>query len=198
MSASTLHEALSRFWHAVAPIGIVFCTRGSGGCAREHPPGVSPRPWRSGFTPPGALSLLSEEFYHVCQAHEGEFESLGLSLVAGRAIEPLHGAGGRSVVSLSFLAALAHPFRSEGGVEHVRLPLVGVSSDISGELLSGSPSGGPCPYSIGVGLRSRDTLQKIQRASLVGPRAVRSALGARHLSTVGSHSETSLLVSDMT
>ena len=76
------------------------------------------------------------------------------------------------MVSLSFLAALAHPFRLEAGVEHVRLPLVGASSDISGELLSGSQSGGPCLYSIGVGLRSRDALQKFQRASLVGPRAV--------------------------
>ena len=100
--------------------------------------------------------------------------------------------------SLSFLAALAHPFRSEGGVEHVRLPLMGASSDISGELLSGSPSGGTCPYSIGVGLRSKDALQKFERASLVGPRAVRLAPGARCLPTVGSHSETSLLVSDMT
>ena len=54
------------------------------------------------FTPPGALFLLSEEVYHVCRAHECEFESLGLGLVAGRAPEPLRGARGRSGVSLSF------------------------------------------------------------------------------------------------
>ena len=44
-----------------------------------------------------------------------------------------------------FCAALTHPFRLEGGVEDARLPSVGASSDTSGELLSGSPSGGPCP-----------------------------------------------------
>ena len=54
------------------------------------------------------------------------------------------------MVFLSFLVVLMHPFRSKGGVEHAKLPSVGASSDISGELLSGSPSGGPCPYSIGV------------------------------------------------
>ena len=101
------------------------------------------------------------------------------------------------MVSLSFLAALAHPFRSEGGVEHVRLPLVGASSDISGELLSGKSEWRPMPHLIGVGLWSRDALQKkYQMASLVGARAVQLALGARCLPTVGSHSENSLLVSD--
>ena len=33
-----------------------------------------------------------------------------------------------------FCATLAHPFRSEGGVEYARLPSVGASGDISGEL----------------------------------------------------------------
>ena len=47
---------------------------------------------------------------------------VGLGLVAERAPEPLHGARGRSVVSLSFSAALTHPFRSKGGV-HLRSPL---------------------------------------------------------------------------
>ena len=64
----------------------------------------------------GLFLTLSEEFYRVCRAHECEFGSLGLGLVAGRAPEPLHGARGRSVFSLYFLAALTHPFRSEGGV----------------------------------------------------------------------------------
>ena len=50
-----------------------------------------------------------------------------------------------------FCAALAHPFCLEGGVEYVRLPLVGVSSDTSGELLSGKSKWRPVPHSIGVG-----------------------------------------------
>ena len=99
----------------------------------------------------GLFSLLSKEFYRVCRAHEYEFGSLDLGLVAGRAPEPLPRARGRSVVSLSFLVALAHPFRSEGGVEHVKLPSVGASSDISGELLSGQSKWRPVPRSIGVG-----------------------------------------------
>ena len=83
-------------------------------------------------------------------------------------------------------------------MEYARLPSVGASSDTSGELLSGKSKWRPVPHSIGVSLWSKDTLQKYQRASLVGPRAVRLAPGARCLPTVGSHSETSLLVLDMT
>ena len=116
----------------------MFCARGLGGCARAHPPGVAPEALEEWiYSSRGFFPVLSEEFYHVCRAHECEFGLLGLGLVAGRAPEPLHGARGRSVVSLSFLAALVHPFRSEGGMEHAKLPSVGVSSDISGELLSG-------------------------------------------------------------
>ena len=59
-----------------------------------------------------------------------------------------------------FCAALAHPFRSEGGVEYARLPSVGTSSDTSGELLSGKSEWRPMPHSIGVGWWSRDALQK--------------------------------------
>ena len=66
-----------------------------------------------------------------------ELRSLGLGKVAGRAPEPPHVARGRSGVPLAFCTTLAHPFRSEGGVEYARLPSVGASSDISGELLSG-------------------------------------------------------------
>ena len=36
-------------------------------------------------------------------------------------------------------------FRSEGGVECATLPSMGASVDTFGELLSGSPSGGPSP-----------------------------------------------------
>ena len=53
--------------------------------------------------------------------------------------------------SCLFCAALAHPFRSEGGVEYARLPLVGVSSDTSGELLLGKFKWRPAPHLIGVG-----------------------------------------------
>ena len=50
-----------------------------------------------------------------------------------------------------FWAALAHPFRSEGEVEYARLPLVGASSDTSGELLLGKSEWRPMPHSMGVG-----------------------------------------------
>ena len=87
----------------------------------------------------------------ICRALKCEFGLLGLSLVAGRAPEPPHGARGRSGVPLAFYATLAHPFRSEGGVEHARLPSVGASGDISGELLSVKSEWRPMPHSIGVG-----------------------------------------------
>ena len=50
--------------------------------------------------------------------------SLGLGKVAGRAPKPLHGARGRSGVPLAFCVTLAHPFCSEGGVEHATLLVV--------------------------------------------------------------------------
>ena len=62
-------------------------------------------------------------------------------------------------------------------MEYARLPSVGASSDTSGELLSGKSEWRPVLHSIGVGWWSRDALQKYQRASLVGPRAVRLAPG---------------------
>ena len=70
---------------------------------------------------------------------------------AGRAPEPPHGARGRSGVPLAFYATLAHPFRSEGGVEYARLPSVGASGDTPGELLSGKSEWRPVPHSIRVG-----------------------------------------------
>ena len=59
-----------------------------------------------------------------------------------------------------FCAALTHPFCSEGGVEYAWLSSVGVSSDTSGELLSGKSKWRPVPHSIGVDLWSKDALQK--------------------------------------
>ena len=95
--------------------------------------------------------MLSEGVYRICRAHECEFGSLGLGLVAGRAPEPLLGARGRQEFPCLFCVALAHPFHSEGGVEYARLPSVGASGDTSGELLSGKSEWRPVPHSIGVG-----------------------------------------------
>ena len=75
---------------------------------------------------------------------------LGLVKFAGRAPEPPRGVRGRSGVPLAFCTTLALPFRSEGGVEHARLPSVGASDDISGELLSDKSEWRPVPHSIGV------------------------------------------------
>ena len=74
-----------------------------------------------------------------------------LARFVGRALGPPHGARGRSGIPLAFYATLAHPFRSEGGVEYARLPSVGASGDTSGELLSGKSEWRPMPHSIGVG-----------------------------------------------
>ena len=50
-----------------------------------------------------------------------------------------------------FYVALTHPFCSEGGVEYVRLPSMGASSDTSVELLSGKSKWRPVLRSLGVG-----------------------------------------------
>ena len=67
---------------------------------------------------------MSEGFYHVCRAHECEFRSLGLSLVAGRAPEPLLGVRGRSGLSLSFLCGprASFSFRRRGVCRVCRAP----------------------------------------------------------------------------
>ena len=114
-------------------------------------------PWL--FVRPSRILFVQKEGLFA-EPIECEPGSLGLSKFAGRAPEPSHGSRERSGVPLAFYATLAHPFRSEGGVEYVKLPLVGVSSDTSGELLSGKSEWRPVPHSIGVGLRSRDALQK--------------------------------------
>ena len=53
--------------------------------------------------------------------------------------------------SLTFYATLTLPFFSEGGVEYARLPSVGTSGDIFGELLLGKSEWRPVPRSLGVG-----------------------------------------------
>ena len=105
-------------------------------------------PWL--FMRPSRILFIRKEGLFA-EPIECEPGSLGLSKFAGRAPKPSHGAGGRSGVLLAFCTTLAHPFRSEGGVEHARLPSVGASGDISGELLSGKSEWRPVPHSIGVG-----------------------------------------------
>ena len=119
------------------------------------PAGCSPRgPGGVGLLLQGLFSPLSKEFYRVCRAHKCEFGSLGLSLVAGRTPKPPHGARGRSVVSISFLTALTHPFRSKGG--------------------ACLPSPLECePRSLGLGKVCRES----PRASVQSERAVRSSPG---------------------
>ena len=52
---------------------------------------------------------------------------------------------------MAFYTTLAHPFRSEGGVEYARLPSMGESGGTFGELLSGKSEWRPMPHLIGVG-----------------------------------------------
>jgi hypothetical protein len=63
---------------------------------------------------------------------------------ARAAPEPLRGAKGRSRGALTFdLYAPSSPLREE---EHVMLPSMGDKHDVSIELLSGNPSGGPSSF----------------------------------------------------
>ena len=75
-----------------------------------------------------ALAWLQEEPSSLCSEQEGDQEFPCL-----------------------FCVVLVYPFRSEGGVECARLPLVGASSDTSDELLSGKSEWRPVPHSIWVG-----------------------------------------------
>ena len=105
-------------------------------------------PWL--FMRPSHILFIRKEGF-VCRAPlKREPGSLGLSKFVGRAPEPPHRVRGRSGVPLAFYVTLAHPFRSEGGVEYARLPSVGASGDTSGELLSGKSEWRPVPHSIGV------------------------------------------------
>ena len=123
---------------------------------QEEPPslrtereGSQEFPWL--FMRPSRILFARKEGF-VCRAPSSA--SLGrwvLARFAGRAPESPHGGRGRSGVHLAFYVTLVHPFRSEGGVEYARLPLVGASGDTSGELLSGKSEWRPMPHSIGVG-----------------------------------------------
>ena len=105
-------------------------------------------PWL--FMRPSPILFVQKEGLFA-EPIECETRSLGLNKFVGKAPEPPHGAGGRLGVLLAFYMTLAHPFRSEGGVEYVRLPLVGASGDTSDELLSGKSEWRPMPHSIRVG-----------------------------------------------
>jgi hypothetical protein len=69
---------------------------------------------------------------------------LAVAEFARAAPEPLHGARGRSrTVSTSY--APSSPFRKEEGGESAMLPSEGAEHGVSSELLTGDPSGRPCP-----------------------------------------------------
>ena len=89
--------------------------------------------------------MLSEGFYHVCRALECEFGSLGLGLVVGRALGLCSEQEGDQEFPCLFCVALAHPFRSEGGVEYANLPSVARAVTPPVSYYRVSPSGGPCP-----------------------------------------------------
>jgi hypothetical protein len=70
--------------------------------------------------------------------------SLAIAGFARAAPEPLHGARGRSRTDSTFII---HPFvtfrKEEGG--SAMLPSEGAEHGVSSELLTGDPSGRPCP-----------------------------------------------------
>ena len=113
------------------------------------PAGCSPRaPGGVKFTPPGAFSFFAFERVVLIAFAEPISASLGcggLDEVAKRG--PLASAWSeRFVRGPPDVGYVPHAsFRSEGGVECAMLPLMGVSVDTFGELLSGSPSGGLSP-----------------------------------------------------
>jgi hypothetical protein len=82
-----------------------------------------------------------------------EFSSWFVDAVNGLAVagfaraapEPLHGARGRSRTDLTFMIRpfVAFPQGGRGG--SAMLPLEGAEHGVSGELLTGDPTGRPCP-----------------------------------------------------
>jgi hypothetical protein len=70
---------------------------------------------------------------------------LALAGFARAAPEPLHGARGRSRTVLTFIIRpfVAFPQGGRGG--SAMLPLEGAEHGVSSELLTGDPSGRPCP-----------------------------------------------------
>jgi hypothetical protein len=69
---------------------------------------------------------------------------LAVARFARAAPDPLHGARGRSRTDSAFII---RPFVAflQGGGESAMLPLGGAEHGVSSELLTGDPSGRPCP-----------------------------------------------------
>jgi hypothetical protein len=64
---------------------------------------------------------------------------------ARAAPEPLHRARGRSSIDLVFIIRPFVAFPQGGGRESAMLPSEGAEHGVSSELLTGDPSGRPCP-----------------------------------------------------
>jgi hypothetical protein len=94
------------------------------------------RPDRS----PGAW-LGSELLGWIVDAVNG----LAIAGFARAAPEPLHGARGRSRTVSTFIICPFVAFQQEGRVESAMLPSGGAEHGVSSELLTGDPSGRPCP-----------------------------------------------------
>jgi hypothetical protein len=61
------------------------------------------------------------------------------------ALEPLHGARGRSRTDSTFIIRPFIAFPQGGGGESAMLPSEGAGHGVSSELLTDDPSGRPCP-----------------------------------------------------
>jgi hypothetical protein len=70
---------------------------------------------------------------------------LAVAEFARAAPEPLHGARGRSRTVSTFIIRLFVAFPQGGRGESAMLPLEGSEHGVSSELLTGDPSGRPCP-----------------------------------------------------
>jgi hypothetical protein len=64
---------------------------------------------------------------------------------ARAALEPPHRARGRSRTDSAFFIRPCVAFPQGGGGESAMLPLKGAEHGVSSELLTGNPSGRPCP-----------------------------------------------------
>jgi len=95
---------------------VAFRTRGLGGCAQAHPSGVAPEALEEWIYSSRGFSYVVRGVYRVCRAHDassGRWAPVWLqeeppSLYAEQE--------GDQEFPCLFCTALAHPFRSEGGV----------------------------------------------------------------------------------
>jgi hypothetical protein len=71
---------------------------------------------------------------------------LAVARFARAAPEPLHGARGRSRTDSAFIIRPFVAFPQGGGGESAMLPLGAAEHGVSSELLTGDPSGCPCPF----------------------------------------------------